>query len=65
MKAKKRQKVKKAKALEKIKKEPIKNDNLRISKTNEGKPEIKKIKKQNPKMSHKAAFKKAASNWSK
>jgi hypothetical protein len=27
--------------------------------------EIKKIKKQNPKMSHKAAFKKAASNWSK
>jgi hypothetical protein len=27
--------------------------------------EIKKIKKQNPKMSHKAAFKKAAANWSK
>ena len=47
IKSKKSPKVKKAKALEKIKKEPIKNDNLRISKTNEVKPEIKKIKKQN------------------
>lgn len=27
--------------------------------------EIKKVKKDNPKMTHKAAFKKAASNWSK
>ena len=27
--------------------------------------EIKKVKKENPKMSHKQAFKKAASNWSK